>query len=96
MKNIAIVGASGSIGTQTLDVLRKEKDIVLSEAIVNMAQKLGLKVIAEGVETQEELASVIGLGFDLAQGFYLARPEFALQELAPHQIEEISTLVSMH
>ncbi|WP_312458836.1 1-deoxy-D-xylulose-5-phosphate reductoisomerase [Proteiniclasticum sp.] len=35
MKNIAIVGASGSIGTQTLDVLRKEKDIVLSGVTVH-------------------------------------------------------------
>lgn len=29
MKNIAIIGASGSIGTQTLDVIRKEKDMFL-------------------------------------------------------------------
>ncbi len=29
LKNIAIIGASGSIGTQTLEVLRKEKDLVL-------------------------------------------------------------------
>jgi 1-deoxy-D-xylulose-5-phosphate reductoisomerase len=35
LKNIAIVGASGSIGTQTLDVLRKEKDIVLSGVTVH-------------------------------------------------------------
>lgn len=35
MKNIAIVGASGSIGTQTLDVLRKEKGIVLSGVTVH-------------------------------------------------------------
>lgn len=35
MKNIAIIGASGSIGTQTLDVLRKEKGIVLSGVTVH-------------------------------------------------------------
>ncbi|SFN36089.1 1-deoxy-D-xylulose-5-phosphate reductoisomerase [Proteiniclasticum ruminis] len=35
MKNIAIVGASGSVGTQTLDVLRKEKGIVLSGVTVH-------------------------------------------------------------
>ncbi|HSR03079.1 MAG TPA: 1-deoxy-D-xylulose-5-phosphate reductoisomerase, partial [Proteiniclasticum sp.] len=29
MKNIAIIGASGSIGTQTLEVLRKEKELFL-------------------------------------------------------------------
>lgn len=66
----------------------------LSNILVYCRSK-GILTVAEGVETQEELASVIGLGFDLAQGFYLARPEFALQELAPHQIEEISTLAGM-
>jgi 1-deoxy-D-xylulose-5-phosphate reductoisomerase len=35
LKNIAIIGASGSIGTQTLDVLRKEKGIVLSGVTVH-------------------------------------------------------------
>lgn len=35
MKNIAIIGASGSIGTQTLDVIRKEKEIVLKGVSVH-------------------------------------------------------------
>ena len=63
----------------------------LSNILVYCRSK-GILTVAEGVETHEELASVVALGFDLAQGFYLARPEFALQELASNQIEEITAL----
>ena len=52
----------------------------------------GILTVAEGVETPEELASVMELGFDLAQGFYLARPEFSLQEMRPELVDEIVAL----
>ena len=66
----------------------------LSNILVYCRSK-GILTVAEGVETHEELASVIALGFDLAQGFYLARPNFTLQELAPAQVEEIKVLGSV-
>ena len=65
----------------------------LSNILVYCRSK-GILTVAEGVETHEELASVIALGFDLAQGFYLARPNFTLQELTAEQIDEISVLAS--
>ena len=65
----------------------------LSNILVYCRSK-GILTVAEGVETHEELASVIAMGFDLAQGFYLARPNFALQDLAPAQVEEISVLTA--
>ena len=40
------------------------------EAIVAMAHSLGLRALAEGVETETQLAAVQDLGCDLAQGFY--------------------------
>lgn len=43
-------------------------------AIVSMAHSLGLKVVAEGVETEEQLDCLINLGCDLLQGFLLSRP----------------------
>jgi EAL domain-containing protein (putative c-di-GMP-specific phosphodiesterase class I) len=44
------------------------------EAIVGLASNLGLKVIAEGVETPEQLRIVRDIGCDIAQGFYIGHP----------------------
>lgn len=47
MKNIAIIGASGSIGTQTLDVIRKEKGILLSGVTVHRNLSILKEIIEE-------------------------------------------------
>jgi diguanylate cyclase (GGDEF)-like protein len=49
-------------------------DAAILEAVVAMADALGISVIAEGVETREQLARLTLLGYDLAQGYYFARP----------------------
>jgi len=63
-------------------------DKALSEAIVVMAHKLGLQVIAEGVETQAQLDLLAGMGCDFAQGFLYSRAipaqEFEQLLLASH------------
>lgn len=46
------------------------------ENTISYAKERNIKVIAEGVETEQELKMVIGLGVDYLQGYYLARPEF--------------------
>jgi EAL domain-containing protein (putative c-di-GMP-specific phosphodiesterase class I) len=43
-------------------------------AIVTLAQQLGLRVVAEGVETNEELELLRRLGCDLVQGFLFSKP----------------------
>ena len=43
-------------------------------SIIEYAGKNNILVLAEGVETMEELRTVISLGVDLIQGFYTARP----------------------
>ncbi|GGM00322.1 putative bifunctional diguanylate cyclase/phosphodiesterase [Pseudomonas asuensis] len=50
------------------------RDIDLAEAIIAMGHKLHLKVIAEGVETQQQIDFLIENQCDLAQGFLPSRP----------------------
>jgi diguanylate cyclase (GGDEF)-like protein/PAS domain S-box-containing protein len=56
-------------------------ELALCEAMIVMAHKLGIKVIAEGVETGEQSDLLINAGCDYAQGYYFARP------LAPDAFE---------
>jgi len=49
-------------------------DMVLCEAIIALAHKLGIKVVAEGVETEEQRALLAGGGCDFAQGYLFSRP----------------------
>jgi len=48
-------------------------DLALSEAIIVMAHKLGLKVIAEGVETTEQRDLLAAAGCDYVQGYLYAK-----------------------
>ncbi|GAB3183074.1 bifunctional diguanylate cyclase/phosphodiesterase [Hydrogenophaga aquatica] len=56
------------------DVTNDPEDASIVAAIVRMAHSLGLKVIAEGVETQAQLDFLRDQGCDEMQGYYLARP----------------------
>ena len=52
MKNIAILGSTGSIGTQTLDVARKNEDLrVVAVSAVKSVEKLELAVNQEEEKT---------------------------------------------
>ena len=49
-------------------------ELALCEAIISVAHKLDLQVIAEGVETVAQRAMLSAIGFDLAQGYLFAPP----------------------
>lgn len=49
--------------------------------IVKFCREAGIQVIAEGIETQEELVTLIQVGVDYGQGFFLARPSENFQRL---------------
>lgn len=63
--------------------------VILSSSL-EMARKLGLKAVAEGVETRTHWNLLQGLGCDIAQGYFIAKPmdaaafeDWALQWLPP-------------
>ncbi|NNM82593.1 MAG: EAL domain-containing protein, partial [Burkholderiales bacterium] len=56
------------------DLSTDPKDMALSEAIIVMAHKLGLKVVAEGVETLEQKNLLVSAGCDYAQGYLFSPP----------------------
>ena len=68
-----------------LDVLKVDRSFVVNagkgrdfaallHAVVSLADNLGLKVVAEGIETEEQLVLLQALGCAFGQGYLLARP----------------------
>jgi EAL domain-containing protein (putative c-di-GMP-specific phosphodiesterase class I) len=58
-------------------------------AIVSMAKALGMRVVAEGVETLGQLQILQTLACDEIQGYYVARP------LPPHEITDVILRTSL-
>jgi len=56
------------------DVISDDNDAAIVTATIAMAHSLGIKVIAEGIETKEQLNFVTKKGCDLYQGFYFSKP----------------------
>ena len=56
------------------DLETDPNDLALSEAIIVMAHKLGLKVVAEGVETATQCKILTAAGCDHGQGYLFSRP----------------------
>jgi diguanylate cyclase (GGDEF)-like protein len=61
-----------------LNMTNDENDDIIVRSTVELGHNLGLRVVAEGVETQETWDRLTQLGCDTAQGFYLSRPLPAL------------------
>ncbi|HEX8963240.1 MAG TPA: EAL domain-containing protein [Rhodocyclaceae bacterium] len=60
--------------TFTRDMTTNPDDAAIVTGIIALAHSLRLKVVAEGVETREQLDCLVGLGCDSIQGYYLAEP----------------------
>ncbi len=54
------------------------------ESSIDLAQKLGMKIVVEGIETQADWDLVASLGCDLAQGYFIARPMAGEDVIAWH------------
>ena len=51
-----------------------ENDAVIVRSTIDLGRNLGLRVVAEGVETLQAWDRLVTLGCDVAQGYYLSRP----------------------
>lgn len=71
---------------------RDENRRVIAENLVGYSHERNILVVAEGVETLEELETLMELKVDLFQGYYLARPEVEIRPLNPYVIEKMQEL----
>jgi diguanylate cyclase (GGDEF)-like protein/PAS domain S-box-containing protein len=56
--------------------MEEDRDaVVLVKAMIDMAHSLGKTIVAEGVETEEQLARLRRLGADTVQGYLFAKPQ---------------------
>ncbi|HEY8905776.1 MAG TPA: EAL domain-containing protein, partial [Rhodoferax sp.] len=56
------------------DLVADSSDKVIVRTIIVMAQSLGLNVVAEGVETQEQRQLLLGMGCTYYQGYLFSKP----------------------
>jgi EAL domain-containing protein (putative c-di-GMP-specific phosphodiesterase class I) len=64
------------------DIRNDMNDMMIVASTITLAHNLELKVVAEGVESKEQLVHLKTAGCDEVQGFYLHRPESA-QDILP-------------
>lgn len=75
------------IAKYQFDVIKLDREFVIkletnykkrevAQAIVHLSKRLGIKVVAEGVETEEQLRILREMGTDEVQGYYFSKPQF--------------------
>lgn len=57
-----------------MDMLQDREDLMIVHATIELGHNLGLEVVAEGVETQQEWDQLRDLGCDIGQGYFFGRP----------------------
>lgn len=67
------------------DILGNQADAAIAKTIISMAQTLKLSVVAEGVETREQMEFLQQHNCNLVQGYFISRP------VPPEQIERMLT-----
>ena len=64
-------------------MLQSDNDAAIVRATVELAHGLGIRVVAEGVETAEQVIALRELGCDIAQGWHYGRP------MSPEQLRAL-------
>ena len=58
-----------------LGMLTANSDAMIVRSVIDLGHNLGLRVVAEGVETQEMFDALAALGCDEAQGYFISKPQ---------------------
>ncbi|HTE14653.1 MAG TPA: EAL domain-containing protein [Burkholderiales bacterium] len=80
-------------------MLRSDENMIIVSSIISLAHAMKLKVIAEGVETKEQLSVLKSLDCDEIQGYLISRPvaaEHAASMLREHIVEAASLAARAH
>lgn len=68
-----------------LETVHEERSWIILQGIVNLAERLGMRTVAEGVETECQKKKLVDIGCNVFQGYYFAKPmpteEFAKRYL---------------
>jgi diguanylate cyclase (GGDEF)-like protein len=77
-------------------ITESKESVAIVRAIIAMAGGLGLKIVAEGVETEEQLATLGHLGCKVVQGFLFSRPlpPEAVENVLPRRVHSQAASVS--
>ena len=57
-----------------IDIVHKPKDAALTESVIQMAHRLGLKVVAEGIEDLDQIKLLQKFNCDVGQGYFYTKP----------------------
>ena len=71
-----------------VDMVQSTQSLAIVKSIISLAHSLRLRVIAEGVETEEQAALLRELNCDEAQGYLISKP------VPPDQVPELCTRLS--
>jgi EAL domain-containing protein (putative c-di-GMP-specific phosphodiesterase class I) len=69
----------------------ESKDARLASAIIEMGHSLGQKIIAEGVETEQQLEYLVNRGCDIIQGYFFSKP-LPVKEMTVLLIRELQLI----
>jgi len=58
----------------TAEMDGKEQHAILMRALISLGHQLGMKVVAEGVETEQQQQALLGMACDQIQGFVISKP----------------------
>lgn len=72
------------------DIDKDKTKQLLCKAMVDFGKSAGIQLIAEGIETEEELKTLIKLNVDLGQGYFLGVPQESFVDIAPEKAAMIT------